>query len=119
MSKVLAVDDDEGMKALYGALFAEAGYEVRTASDAASAMDVYYEFKPDIMVLDADIPEGGGERMFAITRSILSVDVPVIFVTGLPERVSHFALLHTHVRVFAKPVDQQELLRCVAGMLRQ
>lgn len=118
MPRILAVDDDASMEAFYQALFSEAGYEVKTAPDAAAAMDLYYDFKPDLVVLDADMPAGGGERVFRIARTVLGSAVPVIFVTGLPERVVDFALTQPGVRVFKKPVSSEELLAAVAGMLK-
>lgn len=105
------------MTAFYSALFEEAGYSVTTAPDAVNAMEEYYNRRPDLMVLDAEMPGGGGEHMFTIARKILSDGIPVIFVTGMPERVSHFALTHPKVRVFAKPVTSQALLDAVAEML--
>lgn len=117
MYKILAVDDDKSMTDYYSAIFSEAGYEVRTASDAVAGMEVFYDFHPHLIVLDAEMPEGGGEKVFSITRKLLASGTPVVFVTGLPERVTDYALTHTSVRVFAKPVKQEELLDCVAGML--
>lgn len=57
--------------------------------------------------------------MFEKLRKVLVTGIPVIFVTGLPDRVSYFALTSQDVRVFQKPVGQEELLECVAGMLRK
>ena len=74
--------------------------------------------KPDLIVLDAEMPGGGGEKVFRIARTILGSDVPVVFVTGIPERVIGFALTQTGVRVFAKPVKSEELLSAVEGMLK-
>lgn len=115
--KVLAVDDDERMCLFYEALFLDAGYEVRTAADAAAALDLYHEFGPDFLVLDAEIPAGGGEKVFETLRKVLLTGTPVIFVTGLPDRVSYFALTGQDVRIFRKPVGGEELLECAAGML--
>lgn len=117
MARILAVDDDASMEAYYLALFSEAGFEVKTAPDAAAAMDLYYDFKPDLIVLDAEMPAGGGERVFGIARTVLGSEVPVIFVTGLPERVIAFALTQTKVRVFSKPVKSEELLAAVTELL--
>lgn len=117
MSKILAVDDENLMTEFYAGLFSEAGYDVRTAPDADAAMELFYDFKPDLLVLDADMP-GGGEKVFNIARTILGGDIPVVFVTGLPERVIGFALTRTRVRVFAKPVKSEELLSAVEEMLK-
>lgn len=118
MNKILAVDDDNLMTEFYAGLFSEAGYEVKTAPDAVAAMEMYYDFKPDLIVLDAEMPGGGGERVFGIARTLLKSGIPVIFVTGMPERVIDFALTQGNIRVFKKPVKSAELLTAVEGMIK-
>ena len=110
MAKILAADDDHGMQEFYKGLFVDAGFEVETAADGASAMEKCLDFKPDLLVLDVDMPAGGGERVFNLTRLILQLGVPVIFVTGLPERVQLTALAHQVVSIFQKPVNAGALL---------
>lgn len=110
MKRILAADDDPGMLELYKALFAEAGFQVDTCEDGASAMDKCLNFKPDLLVLDVDMPGGGGERAFVMARKILAMGIPVIFVTGLPERVQGFALFEDKVSIFQKPVNCEALL---------
>ncbi len=118
MNKILAVDDDKPMIDFYYALFSEAGYEIKTAPDADAAIELYHDFKPDLIVLDAEMPGGGGEKVFRLVRTILGSDIPVIFVTGLPDRIIDFALTQTQVRVFQKPVKAGELLLAVEGLLK-
>lgn len=118
MRKILALDDDNLMTEFYAALFSGAGYDVRTAPDAAAGIDVYYDFKPDLIVLDADMPSGGGEKVFNLARMVLGSGIPVVFVTGLPERVAAFALTQVKVRIFEKPVKSGELLAAVSEMLK-
>lgn len=110
MKKILAADDDPGILALYSAIFTEAGYQVVTAPDAAAAMEKFLDDKPDLLVLDVDMPGGGGQRVFSITRRILQTGVPVIFVTGFEEAVLDTALWHDKVVVMRKPVDEPALL---------
>lgn len=117
MRRILAVDDDVAMTEYYRALFLEAGYEVWTAPEATAAVMLFREWKPHLVVLDAEMPAGGGEKVFEITREIRQSGVPVIFVTGLPERVDRYLLSHGKVRVFKKPVSSEALLSCVTEML--
>jgi len=118
MIKILAADDDQGMLEFYKALFSEAGFEVATAPDGAAAMERCLSFKPDLLVLDVDMPGGGGERTFVLARKILQLGVPVIFVTGLPERVQNFALFEEKVCILQKPVAAAALLAEVRRLLK-
>ena len=110
MKKILAADDDPGMRALYQVLLAEEGFEVEIAEDAASALEKFMSWKPDILVLDVDMPGGGGPRVFTITRRILQLGVPVVFVTGFPESVVDSALMHEKVVILQKPLDEAKLM---------
>ena len=106
------------MTDFYEDLFSGAGYEIKTAADATAGMDMYYDFKPDLLVLDADMPGGGGERVFGISRTLLNSDIPIVFITGLPERVAKLALTNSNVRVYQKPVDTKELLSTVKELIK-
>jgi len=105
------------MTEFYKALFREAGYEMRVAADTTAAVLLFREFLPQLVVLDSDIPAGGGERGFEIIREISRAGVPVIFVTGLPERVRPLLVRNGRVRVFRKPLASGELLSCISEML--
>ncbi|MBI5745056.1 MAG: response regulator transcription factor [Elusimicrobia bacterium] len=117
MKRILAVDDDQTMVEYYKALLSEAGYEVAIAMDATAAVIRYKDLKPDLVILDVQMPAGGGEQVFDITRDVLGAGVPVIFVTGLPDRAARLMTSHAKVRVFNKPVKSDELLSCVAALL--
>lgn len=114
MKKILAVDDDKTMTELYAAIFSDSGYEVVTAIDSNAGIARLSEFKPDLLILDAEMPGGGGERIFRLVRAAPGKPVPVIFVTGKPERVIDFALRQTKVRIFSKPVSNDALLAAAA-----
>lgn len=118
MAKILAADDDPGMLEFYKALLTEAGFETVTAPDGAAVMDKCLDFKPDLLVLDVDMPSGGGERAFVLVRKILQLGLPVVFVTGLPERVQNFALFEEHVSIFQKPVRADALLAEIRRLLK-
>lgn len=114
---ILAVDDDKTMTEYYMALLEEAGYLVRTAGDATAAVMEFRDFKPDLVILDAEMPAGGGEKVFEITREVIESGVPVIFVTGLPQRVEHLVVKNPKTRVFQKPVKEEVLLYTISEML--
>ncbi|MGD9643745.1 MAG: response regulator transcription factor [Elusimicrobiales bacterium] len=118
MSKILAADDDPGMLEFYKELLTEAGYEVATVPDGTAFMDQCLDFKPDLLVLDVDMPAGGGERAFVLAREILQLGLPVIFVTGLPDRVQNYALFEDQVSIFQKPVKSEALLAEIKRLLR-
>lgn len=117
MNRILAVDDDLATSEFYKALLTEAGYAVKTAADATGAVMVFREYMPDLVMLDAEMPGGGGEKVFKITHEILGSGVPVLFITGMPERLAGLSAKNKRTRVLKKPVKNEVILSSVAEML--
>ena len=62
--KILLVDDDAGTLDFYKIVFEKAGFDVKGAADATAAIMLCVDFNPDIMLLDWEIPGGGGKMVF-------------------------------------------------------
>lgn len=60
MTDLLIVDDDLAIRKGLGALFGAEGYAVRTARDGAEALRKFAEKRPDIIILDVDMPKLNG-----------------------------------------------------------
>jgi DNA-binding response OmpR family regulator len=115
--KILAVDDDVSMRMLYTELLSEAGYQVETAAETTAAVILFRESPADLVILDVDMPSGGGHQAYDIIHNIISEGLPIIFVTGLPERVDPSVSTRSNVRVFKKPVDNAVLVATIARLL--
>ncbi|PIU19476.1 MAG: hypothetical protein COT18_07310 [Elusimicrobia bacterium CG08_land_8_20_14_0_20_59_10] len=109
MVKILAVEDNPAILDFYREFFAEAGFVIETAEDALSAITKYQQFKPDVIILDLDIPAGGGMQVFERLRSSFNDPVPIIFSTGKPEKLPRLENLH-NVSGLPKPVNPELLL---------
>jgi DNA-binding response OmpR family regulator len=81
--KVLVVDDDRVLADLVVFTLRRAGYEAVIASDSTSALRRWTEDKPDLIVLDVNLPgKPGLEDGFAICQHIRRAsDVPIILLT--------------------------------------
>ena len=117
MSKILAVDDDLFILELYKTMLTEAGYEMETAEDAMSAVTKFQEFKPDLLILDVEMPAGGGEKVFDRLRNLFMVTIPIIFSTGIPESVECYAG-RDNVTILKKPVNKETLLNEIKRLLK-
>lgn len=118
MQKILAVEDNPAILDFYKEFFADAGYEVQTAEDALSAITAHQQFKPDLIVLDLNIPAGGGMLVFETLRTRLCDAVPILFSTGKPEQLPSLKNLH-NVAVVSKPTNPELLLSEVKRLLPQ
>ena len=57
---ILIVDDDTDILAAIEAAFQETGAKIVTATDGASATTLAQELNPDLMILDAMLPQRSG-----------------------------------------------------------
>lgn len=57
---VLVVEDDQDMATALVTVIGDTGATVRTAGDGNAAIEVFQDFKPDLVVLDAMLPKRSG-----------------------------------------------------------
>jgi DNA-binding NarL/FixJ family response regulator len=75
---VLLVDDHAGFRAQAHALLSAAGFDVvAEAEDAAGAVAAAATFRPQVVLLDIQLPDGSG---FEVARAILEGDDPPIVI---------------------------------------
>ena len=115
--KILAVDDDVAILDFYSSLLSKAGYAVETAAEATAAIILFKEAPADLLILDVAMPSGGGKQVLDVVSGLIQDGVPIVFVTGLPEKIEPWVSGMAKVRVLKKPVDSKELLSVIAGFL--
>ena len=79
--RVLIVDDEENLCLLYREELESEGYNVRTVSDAASAMRIVQEDPPDVVVMDIRMPHMDGIEAMGRLLSLKN-ELPVILNTA-------------------------------------
>jgi PAS domain S-box-containing protein len=115
--RVLLVDDNEDARFLLCEVLTEIGHEVRTAGDAAAALEIVKDFHPDVAILDIGLPVMDGYALAVRLRAEHN-DRPlrIIAVTGYgranDRERSRQAGFDSHL---VKPVDLNELIAEIAG----
>jgi DNA-binding response OmpR family regulator len=113
----VAEDDPAFLRAM-AVRFGSEGLDVITASDAYQALERARHDRPDVIVLDVNIPAGDGFSVHERLRSMGLVSAPVIYVTGeksvrvdkLSKKLGAFAVIH-------KPCEPDELMTAVREAL--
>lgn len=83
---ILIVDDVMDNLALLHDALNETGYTVLVATDGESALQIVKKMPPDLILLDAIMPEVDGFEVCEKLKSNLQTSqIPVIFMTGLTE----------------------------------
>ena len=82
MSRMLVVDDDPTIVAIYKNIFEKHGFDVEVARDGQTALDAYHRERPDIVLLDINIPQLSGIAWLQAVRHEPGAKVPVVVLTA-------------------------------------
>lgn len=79
--KLLVVDDEPNIRDLLASSLRFAGFQVATASDGLSGLDLIQQDAPDLIVLDVMLPDISG---FELTERLRAsgIQTPVLFLTA-------------------------------------
>ena len=81
--RVLVVDDSDDIRGLITVNLELEGFEVRTASDGAEALEILRSWRPDAMTLDVQMPGLDGYSTLERLRADPAyVGLPVVMVTA-------------------------------------
>ena len=112
--RILIVEDDEDVRAMFRVSLTLAGYEVQEAADGLEALRQIDHSPPDLVVLDLGLPFVGGDVVQQeIATHVFTRDIPVVIVTGSGKDLSGLKV----ACVLRKPVTPAELVRTVESCL--
>ena len=109
--KILIVDDLVLYTKLLSRRLKDYGYETYTANDGHTCIKISKEVKPDLILLDMQMPVGGGLQAFEnLKASVDTSIIPIIFITALPgKEVEHLIMDLGADGYFSKPFNFSEL----------
>ena len=118
--KVLVVDDDSGMREVLESILVAENVEVCTAVDGKDAVQKTLALKPDLILLDINMPKLNGLTFCkAIRAGAETRNTPVIIVTSLTARGRIEECMAAGADDFVgKPFQVEDLLIRVRAMLK-
>jgi diguanylate cyclase (GGDEF)-like protein len=118
--KVLAIDDSEEIHELLALWLASEGLQLRCAATAPEGLELARVTRPDLILLDIDLPERNGfEVCRELKRDDATASLPVIFLSGSNETVDKVKGLDLGaVDYVTKPFNPAELQARVRAALR-
>ena len=105
---VLIIEDEAGLLEILELNFRSAGYQVSTATDGVTAWQRYEHERPDLLVLDLNLPKISGFRLLELVRS--ESDLPVLILTAYDFAEAEEVARHRPDAFVKKPFDVQELV---------
>lgn len=87
MKTILIVEDSRFLRLTTERTLVRAGYNVVTACDGDEALEVAAKMVPDLVLLDMLLPKlSGPEVLRSLRATPLTAAVPVVVLSGLPQR---------------------------------
>jgi DNA-binding response OmpR family regulator len=117
--KILIVDDDPGILNMLGLMLQFEGYESITCDHAHDALDRIRMDKPDIVLLDAMMPQLNGLDLLKIIQETKMPDMPpVVLLTGSSDPTCRKTALQAGAcDILSKPFIKEELLARIKSLL--
>ena len=81
--RILIVDDDETVRDLTRHTLEQHGFTIAEAADGAQAVAAFVQDRPDVVLLDVEMPHLDGFSVLTTLQAMPGHPVPVIMMTGL------------------------------------
>lgn len=117
-SRILVVDDETQITRVLKTTLNSQGYEVKSASDGESALNLALDWIPDLIVTDLSMPGMTGIELCRLVRERSQVPIIVLSVRG-EEKTKIEALDAGADDYVTKPFSVNELLARVRANLRR
>jgi CheY-like chemotaxis protein len=113
--RILVVDDDSSICQLYRAALSLSGFIVETAADGFGALVKIGEEKPDLIVLDLQMPHIDGLAVLDELRAHTdTLRIPVVVVTGTDQQCG----VTQASAILRKPCEPEELISVIERQLQ-
>ena len=117
--RVVVVDDEAALSDLLSMALRYEGWNVKTAAEGRTAIQLIREFQPDVVVLDVMLPDIDGLQVLKRLRDD-GQDTPILFLTAkdaLDDRIA--GLTAGGDDYVTKPFSLEELVARLRGLIRR
>jgi two-component system response regulator MprA len=110
--RILVVEDDGRLLSVLEDVLRAEGYELRSARDGIAAIRQMLSFRPEVVLLDLEMPGMNGHEFMAWMVE-QNVQIPVIIASCNDDAAADFATAAT----LSKPYDLDQLLKAVTAIV--
>lgn len=122
ISRVMVVDDEPDLRELVKITLNRRGYEVTAVHDGSEALDRLNEEKPDLVLMDVNMPEmDGWETLEELEERGITEEVPIAMFTV--EELTIKKMMRKDMENLAgyieKPFDREDLIEVVEKIIKR
>lgn len=114
------VEDDQNLCALIENVLADRGYRVEACGDGVEAWPLIHMLRPDLVILDLQLPGIGGLELLVRLRSDpRTASTAVLVCSGARDELRALAqpLQRLHCEVLEKPFDLEQLEQSLGRLI--
>ncbi len=117
--RLLVADANRATAGLFDAYFSKVGYQVDTVTDGLSCVHRLRRTFPDLLLLDRELPWGGGDGVLACLRAEYSLSkVPVVVIADvIPISALSRLLIPPVIGCFPKQSPVTSIRYCIDSAL--
>ena len=117
--KVLIVDDSISTSEFYSLSLEEVDIETKIVTDPFKVMNELIDFKPDLILLDLNMPKCNGLELASVIRQQENfISTPIVFLSGETDTQKQLKTLETGADEFlTKPINVNHLIAVVKNKI--
>jgi DNA-binding response OmpR family regulator len=120
VTKIAIIEDDQVISQMYRMKFEADGFDVQLARNGKIGVALVESFKPDMILLDLQMPEmNGADALENIRKNDWGKNIPVIILTNLGEEESpkHLRSLGIHSYIVKANLTPRQVVQRVKEAL--
>jgi DNA-binding response OmpR family regulator len=117
MTKILIIDDDDGLLNVIKTGLEQMGFQMLAVRDGETGLKMTFDFRPDLVILDLMLPGMSGLEVCRRLREL--TETPIIMLTALSSEMDIVRGLNAGADDYiAKPFGMNELVARINNCLR-
>jgi EAL domain-containing protein (putative c-di-GMP-specific phosphodiesterase class I)/DNA-binding response OmpR family regulator len=119
--RIMIVEDDRSQALFAESILRKNGMEALAVTEASAVLDKLDEFRPDLILMDLNMPVCNGMELTALIREReANISTPIVFLSGEGDTEKHFAAISAGGDDFlTKPIAPRHLITAVTSRVRR